>query len=75
MGAATHGWIRERMIHCSTPGNSSRRWSGVRAESVVPEEIAFRNGWITGRQLEQLAAPLYKNGYGKYLMRLLAEAG
>ena len=40
-----------------------------------PEEIAFRNGWITGRQLEQLAAPLCKNGYGKYLMRLLAEAG
>ncbi len=40
-----------------------------------PEEIAFRNGWITGRQLEELATPLCKNGYGKYLMRLLAEAG
>ncbi|MDH1301120.1 glucose-1-phosphate thymidylyltransferase RfbA [Achromobacter sp. GD03932] len=38
-----------------------------------PEEIAFRNGWITPEQLETLAEPLAKNGYGKYLQRLLVE--
>jgi len=38
-----------------------------------PEEIAFRNGWITPEQLAMLAEPLAKNGYGKYLQRLLVE--
>ncbi|KAF1686124.1 glucose-1-phosphate thymidylyltransferase [Pseudoxanthomonas broegbernensis] len=35
-----------------------------------PEEIAFGNGWIDAAQLEALAAPLAKNGYGQYLMDL-----
>ena len=35
-----------------------------------PEEIAFGNGWITVDQLEALAAPLIKNGYGQYLHAL-----
>jgi glucose-1-phosphate thymidylyltransferase len=39
-----------------------------------PEEIAFRNGFIDAAQLEKLAAPLMKNGYGKYLMGVVAEA-
>lgn len=38
---------------------------------ACPEEIAFRQGWITANQLEALAAPLAKNGYGQYLKRLL----
>lgn len=38
-----------------------------------PEEIAFRNGYINAEQLEKLAKPLAKNGYGQYLMRLLKE--
>jgi glucose-1-phosphate thymidylyltransferase len=38
-----------------------------------PEEIAFRNGYINADQLEKLAKPLAKNGYGQYLMRLLKE--
>ena len=36
-----------------------------------PEEIAYGNGWIDAAQLEQLAAPLAKNGYGQYLLSLL----
>ncbi|MDD2499430.1 MAG: glucose-1-phosphate thymidylyltransferase RfbA [Geobacter sp.] len=38
---------------------------------ACPEEIAWRQGWIDAEQLTQLAAPLAKNGYGQYLMRLL----
>jgi glucose-1-phosphate thymidylyltransferase len=37
------------------------------------EEIAWRAGWIDDAQLEALAAPLVKSGYGTYLTRLLAE--
>ncbi|MFI0348257.1 MAG: glucose-1-phosphate thymidylyltransferase RfbA [Chthoniobacterales bacterium] len=40
---------------------------------ACPEEIAFHRGWITPEQLEQLAQPLLKNGYGKYLQHLLSE--
>jgi glucose-1-phosphate thymidylyltransferase len=39
------------------------------------EEIAYRMGYITGRQLEALAKPLSKNAYGEYLMDILAEDG
>ncbi|TXH40756.1 MAG: glucose-1-phosphate thymidylyltransferase RfbA [Actinobacteria bacterium] len=35
------------------------------------EELAWRNGWITGEQLERLAVPLRKSGYGDYLLSLL----
>ncbi|MDH4234259.1 MAG: glucose-1-phosphate thymidylyltransferase RfbA [Gallionella sp.] len=40
---------------------------------ACPEEIAYRKGFIDEAQLEQLAAPLLKSGYGDYLMRLLKE--
>jgi glucose-1-phosphate thymidylyltransferase len=40
---------------------------------ACPEEIAFRNGFIDRVQLEKLAAPLMKNGYGRYLQRILDE--
>lgn len=35
-----------------------------------PEEIAYRQGWITRQQLKQLAQPLLKNGYGQYLQSI-----
>ena len=38
-----------------------------------PEEIAFRKGFIDAEQLERLAKPLIKSGYGKYLYKLLSE--
>ena len=40
---------------------------------ACPEEIAYRQQWIDAAQLERLAQPLAKNGYGRYLLRLLNE--
>ncbi len=40
---------------------------------ACPEEIAFKNGFIDAGQLENLAAPLIKSGYGAYLMQVLRE--
>ncbi len=40
---------------------------------ACPEEIAYRKGYISASQLEQLAQPLKKNGYGQYLLRLLND--
>jgi glucose-1-phosphate thymidylyltransferase len=40
---------------------------------ACPEEIAFRSGWIDGARLEALAAPMMKNGYGQYLMKVMRE--
>lgn len=40
---------------------------------ACPEEIAFRNEWITAEQLEKLAQPLAKNSYGKYLLQILKQ--
>jgi glucose-1-phosphate thymidylyltransferase len=38
-----------------------------------PEEIAYRRGYIDAEQLQELATPLSKNGYGQYLLRILKE--
>ncbi|HEK1692432.1 TPA: glucose-1-phosphate thymidylyltransferase RfbA [Pseudomonas putida] len=40
---------------------------------ACPEEICYRAGWINAEQLERLAQPLLKNGYGQYLQNLLKE--
>lgn len=42
---------------------------------ACPEEIAFRMGYIDATQLETLAAPLEKSGYGLYLQSLLRDDG
>ena len=39
-----------------------------------PEEIAFHKKWITLQQLENLAIPMIKNGYGQYLLRIIKES-
>lgn len=43
--------------------------AGTRVSCV--EELAWRNGWINDNDLEELAAPLLKSGYGNYLLELL----
>ena len=40
---------------------------------ACPEEIAYRQGWIDADQLEKLAQPLVKSGYGQYLLRILKK--
>ena len=40
---------------------------------ACPEEVAYRMGFIDARQLEALAGPLEKSGYGEYLRRVLSE--
>lgn len=40
---------------------------------ACPEEVAFRKHWITQIDLENLAKPLIKNNYGKYLLKLLED--
>lgn len=40
---------------------------------ACPEEIAFLQGWIDAAQVEQLAQPLRKSGYGDYLLSLLTR--
>jgi glucose-1-phosphate thymidylyltransferase len=40
---------------------------------ACPEEIAYRQGWIGAQQLEKLAEPLAKNGYGQYLKNILMD--
>ncbi len=39
----------------------------------LPEEVAWRNGWINSEELEKLASPLLKSGYGKYLLELIHD--
>jgi len=38
-----------------------------------PEEIAYQQGWIDAAQVQRLAAPLAKNGYGRYLLQLIEQ--
>ncbi|WP_328528785.1 glucose-1-phosphate thymidylyltransferase RfbA [Nocardioides sp. NBC_00368] len=38
----------------------------------APEEVAWRQGWLSDEELSELAQPLLKSGYGKYLLGLLA---
>ena len=40
---------------------------------ACPEEIAYRQGWISAEHVLELAAPLKKNAYGQYLEKMLTE--
>jgi len=42
-------------------------------KACCPEEICWRNGWISDEQLAALAAPLAKSGYGKYLQQIMTD--
>ena len=67
LDTGTHDSMLEASLYIST----IERRQGLKI--ACPEEIAYRSGWIDANQLEQLAAPLIKGGYGAYLTNILKE--
>ena len=72
-----YAWLdtgtHESMLEASQFIQTIERRQGVKV--AAPEEIVWRNGWIDDDQLERLAQPLAKSGYGEYLFGLLSERG
>lgn len=68
-----HAWLdtgtHQSLLEASNYIGTIEARQGLRV--CCPEEIAWRNGWIDAGQLESLAGPLAKNGYGRYLLELL----
>lgn len=68
-----YAWLdtgtHESMLDASNFISIIQKRQGLHVGCV--EEVAYRMGWITKDQLEKLAAPMMKNGYGKYLQRLI----
>ena len=63
----------ESLLEASQFIQTIERRQGLKV--AAPEEISWRNGWISDGDLEKLAAPLAKSGYGQYLRGLLREKG
>ncbi len=70
-----YAWLdtgtHESLIEASTFIETIEKRQGLKV--ACPEEIAFRRGYIDAAQLQALAAPLAKSGYGQYLLRLIDE--
>jgi len=68
-----YAWLdtgtHQSLLEASTFIETIEARQGLRV--CCPEEIAYGNGWIDGEQLQRLAQPLAKNGYGEYLLGLL----
>ena len=65
LDTGTHDSLAEASIYIET----IEKRQGLKIACL--EEIAFQHGWINAEKLKQLAAPMAKNQYGEYLMRLL----
>ena len=61
----------ESLLEASQYIETIERRQGLKV--ACPEEIAYRQGWISAAQVEALARPMIKNEYGKYLIRMLSE--
>ncbi len=70
-----YAWLdtgtHESMLEASQFIHTIENRQGLKV--AAPEEIAWRSGWIDSDQLQRLATPLAKSGYGQYLLRLLSE--
>jgi glucose-1-phosphate thymidylyltransferase len=70
-----YAWLdtgtHESMLEASQFIHTIENRQGLKV--AAPEEIVWRHGWIDNTQLEALAKPLAKSGYGQYLLRLLTE--
>lgn len=70
-----YAWLdtgtHESLLEASQFIATLERRQGLKVAS--PEEVAYRSGWISASDLERLAQPLIKNGYGQYLMGLLKD--
>ncbi|WP_286937945.1 glucose-1-phosphate thymidylyltransferase RfbA [Achromobacter sp. UBA4530] len=70
-----HAWLdtgtHDSLLDASQFIATLERRQGLKV--ACPEEIAFRKQWIDAAQLEALARPLIKSGYGQYLMNLLTQ--
>jgi glucose-1-phosphate thymidylyltransferase len=70
-----HAWLdtgtHESLLEAGLFIQTIEKRQGLKV--ACPEEIAWRAGWIDAAQLERLAAPLSKNGYGQYLRQILQD--
>ena len=65
LDTGTHDSLAEASIYIET----IEKRQGLKVACL--EEIAYQNGWITDEKLREIAAPMAKNPYGQYLMRLV----
>jgi glucose-1-phosphate thymidylyltransferase len=61
----------ESLLEASQYIETIERRQGLKI--ACPEEIAYRQGWVTADNIRTLAQPMAKNGYGQYLLKMLTE--